>query len=92
MRFIYPAVIKEQEDGTYTASFPDLMMCEAKGNSMMHVVREATEAAYNWIDLEMQEDDPQLPPASDPEDLILLEGETVKNILVIYRMHQGWDE
>ena len=92
MRFVYPAVIKEREDGTFHAYFPDLSMCEAEGPTLMQVLREAKEAAYNWVDLELMEDDPRMPPSSDPEDIILKEGEFVRNILVIYRMHEGWDE
>jgi predicted RNase H-like HicB family nuclease len=92
MRFIYPAVIEEKEDGSFHASFPDLTMCEADGSSMMEVLRNAVSAAHDWIDLELSEEDPVLPPATDKADLTLKENETVRDILVIYRMHEGWDE
>ncbi len=92
MRFIYPAVIAEQPQGGFRASFPDLMMCEAEGETMVEVLRNATAAAYDWIDLELQEEEPDLPPASDHADIALLENECIRDILVIYRMHQGWDE
>jgi len=92
MRFIYPAVISERTDGTYHASFPDLMMCEADGETLFEVQRNATQAAFDWIDLEMHEEDPDLPPASDKSEIVLKEGERVCDILVIYRMHEGWDE
>ena len=92
MRFIYPAVIRRKHDGTYHAVFPDLKMCEAEGNTPDDVIRNANAAAYDWIDLEMQEDDPQIPPASVAEDLTVGEDEFVRNILVIYRILDGWDE
>lgn len=94
MRFIYPAVIKQNEEGTFDATFPDLECCEAHGPSLMEVLREANAAAYDWIDLELHEDDPQMPPATDLEDLVptLKDGEFARNILVIYRMNEGWDE
>ena len=92
MRFIYPAVIEKTKEGSFRASFPDLLMCEAVGDTMMEVIRNATSAAYDWIDLEMQEEDPDIPPSSCHEDISLKENECVRDILVIYRMHQGWDE
>ncbi|MBQ6386563.1 MAG: type II toxin-antitoxin system HicB family antitoxin [Lachnospiraceae bacterium] len=92
MRFIYPAVIKELPDGRFHARFPDLEMCEAEGATLDLALREAKAAAWSWVDLEFTEEDPKLPPASDPEDLTLEEGEFVRNILIIYRVHEGWDE
>ncbi len=92
MRFIYPAIIKEKEDGTFEAHFPDLAMCEAAGETMMEVVRNATAAAHDWIELEMSEEEPDFPPATDAADLVLGDKETLTDILVIYRMHEGWDE
>ena len=92
MRYIYPAVISRKQDGTYHAFFPDLSMCEADGDTTDDVIRNANAAAYDWIDLEMQEDEPDIPPASVAEDLTLSEGEFVRNILIIYRILDGWDE
>ena len=92
MRFIYPAIITKYDDGHYEADFPVLKLCHAEGASEMEVLREAKAAAYDWIDLELQEDEPDLPPASDPEDLHPGSNAFVRNILVIYRMHEGWDE
>lgn len=92
MRFIYPAVFSEKPDGTWHAVFPDLAMCEADGSSLDDCIRNANEAARDWIDLELHEDEPDLPPATSPEDIELKEGEIVRRILVIYRMLEGWDE
>ncbi len=92
MRFIYPAVISEKAEGGFHARFPDLCMCEADGDSMVEVLRNATNAAFDWIDLEMNEDEPDLPACTAHGDIELKENETVRDILVIYRMHQGWDE
>ncbi len=92
MKFIYPVIVKQREDGVFHARFPDLAMCEAEGSSMMDVLRNATAAAHDWIALEMEEDEPDLPPATDPEDIHPAEGESVRQILVIYRFQDGWDE
>ena len=92
MRFIYPAVFSQKPDGTWHAVFPDLTMCEADGHSLDDAIRNATAAAYDWIDLELHEDEPDMPPATDPRDIKTAEGEIVRRILVIYRMLEGWDE
>ncbi len=92
MKFYYPVVIKKISDDLYTARFPDLEMCEAKGDSLEDVLDRATEAAWDWIDLELHEIDPQMPSAADPQDIKLEEGEFVRNILVNYKMMPGWEE
>ena len=92
MRFVYPAVISRKDDGSYHAVFPDLAMCEADGDTLFEVQRNATMAAFDWIDLEMHEDEPEIPPVTDKKEIPLREGESVCDILVIYRMHIGWDE
>ena len=55
-------------------------------------IEEANEAAYNWISLELDEDDCQLPPVSDEDDLELEDGDIVRNISVNIRFYEGWDE
>ncbi len=92
MRFIYPAVVHKREDGSYKATFPDLKMCEAEGSSVDECLRNANLSAYDWIALEMEEDDPELPPASDLRDIQVEEGDIVRNVLVIYRILEGWEE
>ena len=52
----------------------------------------ANEAAYDWISLELSEDDGQLPPVSDVSDLDLQPGDIVRNIAVNIRFYEGWDE
>ena len=80
MRFIYPAIITKYDDGHYEADFPDLKLCHAEGASEMEVLREAKAAAYDWIDLELKEDEPDLPPASDPEDVMVLAKEHIQSV------------
>ncbi|MDO5702951.1 MAG: type II toxin-antitoxin system HicB family antitoxin [Lachnospiraceae bacterium] len=92
MRFIYPAIVRKTEDGMFHARFPDLAMCEAKGDSIDDVMRNATAAAHDWIDLEFQEEYPDFPPATDEADIITEDGETVRQVLVIYRIQDGWEE
>ena len=57
MKFIYPAVFRKTEEGKYKGFFPDLECCEATGDSLDDVIENANAAAYDWISLELSEDD-----------------------------------
>lgn len=92
MKFIYPAVFHKTEEGNYTAYFPDLECCYAKGDTLEDAVDAANEAATDWISLELSEIDGHLPPVSDPDDLILEDKDIVRNISVNIRFYEGWDE
>ncbi len=93
MRFIYPAVIHPNEDGTYTATMVDLEGCSATGFSIDDCLEEINAAALNWITIELEEDG-VLPPITEHEDIRprLKENEFIRNVSVIYRMYDGWDE
>jgi predicted RNase H-like HicB family nuclease len=91
MKFIYPAVFRPMEDGTYKAFFPDLDCCQAEGDTLDEAIDNANEAATNWISLELEEDG-ELPSISDEDDLELQEGDIVRNISVNIRFYEGWDE
>ncbi|MGI6006918.1 MAG: type II toxin-antitoxin system HicB family antitoxin [Ruminococcus sp.] len=92
MKFVYPAIIRKNESGKYDAFFPDLECCSACGDTLEEAVDMANEAAYDWLYVELMEDDGQLPPVSDREDMDLLEGDVVRNIAVNIRFTEGWDE
>jgi predicted RNase H-like HicB family nuclease len=92
MTFIYPAVFTPKEDGSYTARFPDLKGCTASGSDLDDCINDAIEAARTWIQVELEEEDWDLPAVSSPEDLALLPGEEVRTIGVKIRLYDGWDE
>lgn len=92
MKFFYPAVIEKLNDGTYYASFPDLEQCEASGSTLEEVLDRATDAAASWIEVELQEEEPDLPSATDPADIPETPDRFVRIILVNYKFTDGWDE
>lgn len=92
MKFVYPAVFRQAENGTYHAYFPDLDDCSAQGDTLSDCIENANEAAYNWIYVELTEFDSELPPISEPDDITLKEGESIRNISVNIRLTDGWDE
>ena len=92
MKFFYPAIIEKLSDGTYHATFPDLEQCEAYGSTLDDVLDRATDAASAWIEVELQEEEPDLPSATDPADISSGPDRFVRNILVNYKFTDGWDE
>ena len=105
MKFTYPAVIGKEENGSWKAVLPDLACCEAVGDTLDDAIEEVNAAVYDWISLELSEDEADLPPVSDmdevnlppisdPRDLEqhLKEGQQVRQICVNIRLFDGWDE
>lgn len=93
MKFIYPAVFEKTERDTYHGYFPDLECCEAEGDTLDDAIDKANEALYDWITLELSEENGGvLPSISDEEDLDLPEDAIVRNISVNIRFYEGWDE
>ena len=91
MKFIYPAVFRKTEAGTYKGFFPDLEDCTVEGDTLEEAVDNANDAARDWITVELEDDCP-LPPISDESDMALKEGDIIRNIAVTIRFTDGWDE
>lgn len=81
MTFTYPAVFTPKKDGDgYHAFFPDLECCEADGADLEDAVENARDAANNWITVELDEFEGDLPFASHVDDIKLEDGQFVKLI------------
>lgn len=92
MKFMYPAVFRRREDGSWHGVFPDLACCEAAGDTLDEALDNAIEAARSWLEAELDDDDGALPGISDAGDLALSPGDIVRNISVNIRFYDGWDE
>ncbi|MDO4614981.1 MAG: type II toxin-antitoxin system HicB family antitoxin [Lachnospiraceae bacterium] len=92
MKFTYPAVIHKNEDGTYKGYFPDLEGTEIEAPTYDDILNLAIETAREWITVELEEDNLDLPAVSDHSDLKLEEGDELHDIAVIIRLYDGWDE
>ena len=87
MTFTYPAVFTPHKNGKgYHAFFPDLECCEADGPDLEDAIENAREAAYNWIMVELEEEECDLPFASHEDDIHLEEGQFVRRILVTIKL------
>ena len=91
MTFKYPAVFQKNDDGKYTAYFPDLAMCTAKGETLDDCINDAIAECRDWIQTELL-DTLDMPPVSDFDDIPLKDNEHVRMIGVIVRLYEGWDE
>lgn len=92
MKFIYPAVFRKTNEGTYEGFFPDLECCSAKGDTLDEAIENANEAASQWISVELEDENGQLPSVTDSSDMNLQKGDIVRNIAVNIRFFDGWDE
>ena len=68
-------------------------MSDFKGEDLDCALDDARETMYEWIRVELQEEEePELPPVSADSDIPLKEGEALHHISIHYRFHEGWDE
>lgn len=87
MTFVYPAIFTpHKEDKGYHAHFPDLECCEVDAGDLEDAVEEARYAAYNWIMVELEDEEGELPHASHEEDIHLEAGQLLKRISVTVKL------
>lgn len=92
MTFIYPAVLTpHKEDEGYHVTFPDLVGCEADGPDLQDALENARAAAYDWVCVELEEDDPDMPEVTHEEDILLDEGSFVRQIMIIVKLLPDYD-
>lgn len=92
MRFVYPAVFKKTEQGTFRGMYPDFGNFGIEDPTFENTIREMTELLRGWITEDIQQGE-KLPPVSDIADVRRKYPEDdVRNIAVIVRVQDGWDE
>ena len=71
MKLTYPACFYpcEEKKSGYTVEVPDLPGCVSEGDTLAEAIIMATDAASGWV-LDELEDGKQIPPASQPADII----------------------
>ena len=50
MEYIYPAIFRVNDDGSYTITFPDLPGCISEGKSLGNALSMAQSALTQWIE------------------------------------------
>ena len=85
MTFVYPAILTPAGSG-FHAEVPDLEGCFADGNDLEDALEYARQAAEDWIRIEMEEFDGNLPFSTHPEDLVLKEGQFIRMLMLTIRL------
>ena len=91
MKFVYPAIFKQEENKKVSVRFPDLDQCVAEGRDFEEALEQAKEAARNWITLELEEN-ADLPPISELDELVCGPDEHAGNVAITVRLTEGYDE
>jgi len=74
MEYIYPAVFKQNSDGSYTITFPDLPGCISEGKSLSNAIDMAQSALTQWIEYLLEEKE-DIPNPSDIKTIEHLENQ-----------------
>lgn len=82
MKLIYPAIFTPciEKEG-YTAVVPDLAGCVSEGDSLLHAIEMATDAACGWVLGELEEGSSI--PTATPIEQIQIEKNSFVNLLVL---------
>ena len=91
MRLCYPAVFTKKSSGKVEVSFPDIKGCGLVADSFDSALSEATEELREALLVDIEEGS-ELPPVSDLEDIALAKDQEARQIAVILRLYEGWDE
>ena len=84
MDYIYPAVFKQNDDSSYTVTFPDLPGCISEGKSLSKAMNMAQSALSQWIEYLLGAST-ALPKASDIKSIIVNENELVSLVNIVVR-------
>lgn len=58
MEYVYPAVFAENDDGSYTITYPDLPGCISEGKSLENALMMASSALAQWINYNVDKHQP----------------------------------
>lgn len=67
-QYIYPAVFHENDDGSYTITYPDLPGCVSEGKSLENALYMAEAALAQWLEYLTESKEPA-PMASRAQDI-----------------------
>lgn len=77
--YIYPAVFKSNQDGSYTITYPDLQGCISEGKSLGAAMIMAQAALTQWIEY-LMENNQAIPQSSAIETITTKKDEFVNLI------------
>lgn len=69
MEYIYPAIFEQNNDNSYTITFPDLPGCISEGKSLANAIYMAQSALTQWV--EYLSDEKEIIPAPSEIKMIV---------------------
>lgn len=76
MDYIYPAIFEQNNDGSYTITFPDLPGCISEGKSLANAIDMAQSALTQWIEYLLEEKE-NIPDPSQAKKINILDNQFV---------------
>lgn len=70
MEYVYPAIFEQNDDNSYTITFPDLPGCISEGKSLANALYMAQSALTQWIEYLLDEKE-SIPNASQIQNINL---------------------
>lgn len=79
MEYVFPAIFRQNEDGSYTVTYPDLLGCISEGKTLAGAIHMAETALTQWLGY-LTDKNQVIPAASDIEHVSIDKGEFVNLI------------
>lgn len=77
--YVYPALFHQNEDGSFTITYPDLPGCISEGKSLGNSIYMAQSALTQWISY-LTDKNMEIPAARNPHDISTEQNEFVNLI------------
>lgn len=68
MKYVYPAIFTEEQNGQFSVSFPDFESCYTSGNSLAEAIEMAEDVLVLTL-YDMEEDNQPIPAASSIDSI-----------------------
>jgi predicted RNase H-like HicB family nuclease len=79
MEYVYPAIFHENDDGSFTITYPDLPGCVSEGKSLGNALYMAQSALIQWIEY-LSDKKQEIPKATTDINIDIANGEFINLI------------
>ncbi len=84
MEYVYPAIFEQNNDDSYTITFPDLPGCITEGKSIINAAKMAKNALNQWIEYLLDEKK-DIPYSSNIQTIKLTENQFANYVCIEIR-------
>ncbi len=82
MKMVYPAIFYPEKEGGYSVVVPDLLGCNAQGETLQEAIQMAQDAALGWL-LVAVEEKIEFPKMSELQTIKIEEGKGFVSLLLL---------